>query len=280
MISQTQSGFPLGFYNTNFVYYPLPYRAVGGRWEQHIAGGNINLSALSSASVPYGLYGRLALIAMINLASGEDRFVVFSVYETLKKIKLIKPTGTQLEKFIVQLENWASTAISLRYARPDRIDIFNLFLVEEASISLLKDSEKTAEKSRSAIRFSERGAEFLKTSAFPIPQDAISQIDSAFEFDTLSWLISSIYQIRERKEPCLVPWRRLSAQFNISPKNISRFREQFSKSLFELKAAYYPAARVRRYQEGIEISPSPLLVPERGRALLKMPDFQKIQGGV
>ena len=265
-----KAGIPASFYNTKFVYFPLPTKNIGAVWKQVTPSGSIAM--LSSPSVPFGLFGRLALVALMNLSSGDEKEVIFSPYDILKKIRLAKPTGLQLDKFLKQLVYWASVSITIIYKHPGntRIDTHNLVITEDSSISLIKDTDDKA--TLSGVRFSERGLKFLSMNAFPVPQDAISSIRSAADFDILSWMISSIYQLKEDSQPRFVTWDSIISQFNVSKPNIARFKNDFGATIFDLKSAYYPEAKIVRYHDGISLSPSPLLVPEKN--LVKVPSFK------
>lgn len=262
----------LSFLSNNFIYFPLPYRQVGRYYQKKLAVGTITFS--SSTSIPYGLYARLALVALTNLAyrsQGKD-IVAFSLYKLLFQLRENKPTGIQLDKFEEQLQNWATCLISVQYKDSQKLAISNLLLIEAAEFSLKKHLEKD---SNTLIRFSERGKDFLINSAIPVPSSAIKTITQPFDFDTLMWLISSIYQIQEQDYK-IVKWNHLFAQFNIAPKNSTRFKSQFSETLFTMRQAYYPDAEIYRDPEGIRICKSPLLVKQKDSILI--PDFEP--GGI
>ena len=260
----------LSFYNSNFVCFPLPKRAVGGAYTQSLSFGTLSFSSMTE--VPYGLYARLALISMTNLAFRNQREIIssFTPYGLLNELRDQKPTGIQLEKFAKQLVNWSTTLISLRYEEDSRISIKNLLLVDSAEFRLEKDLEDNMQV---FLSLTSKGRDFLQRASFPMPMDAIRQIANAFDFDTLAWLISSIYQVSKKDEPRLIDWPHLCSQFQITPNNLPRFKASFGTSLFRVKRAFYPEAKVSRCPEGIIVHKSPLLTRERASNVLMLPEL-------
>ena len=238
-----KSGRDLGFYNSSFVCFPLPKQAVGNSYTHELSLGTLSFSSMTE--VPYGLYARLALISMTNLAfrSKESVITSFTLYSLLSGLRYLKPTGKQLERFAHQLENWSSTLISLRYEEESRMSIQNLLLVDSADFRLEKDL------------------------------DALQKITHAFDFDTLAWLISSIYQVSKKDEPRLIAWPHLCNQFHITPNNFPRFKTSFGKSLFRVQQSFYPGAKIYRVPEGIIVDKSPLLTQERKSNVLMLPSL-------
>ncbi len=258
----------LGFYNSSFVCFPLPKRAVGGSYTHELSLGTLSFSSMTD--VPFGLYARLALISMTNLAfRNQDNLISsFTLYGLLNELRAMKPTGKQLEKFANQLENWSTTLISLRYEEETRMSIKNLLLVDSAEFRLEKDLEDNMQV---YLSLTNKGREFLQNASFPMPLDALRMITQSFDFDTLAWLISSVYQVSKKDEPRLIDWPHLCSQFHITPNNLPRFKTNFGTSLFRVKQAFYPEAKVSRCSEGIIVDRSPLLTRERANNVLMLP---------
>lgn len=263
----------LGFYNSNFVYFPLPNRKPSGNsFTKKLSIGDLSFS--SSESVPYGLYARLAIISLTNIAcrnKNQNKVDTFTLFGLLKELKGTKPTGIQLNKFSQQMQNWAATLITLKFDNDERKAFKNLLLIESAMFQ--KENELNSSE-RVFVNFTDAGKEFLISSAFPIPNAAVQSITQAFDFDILTWLISSIYQIRYRADHKTIEWDSLAQQFGISSDHMTRFKAQFCKTLYNLKCAYYPDAKIYRTDEGIIIGNSPLLTEEKNS--LKMPNFQEV----
>lgn len=265
-----KSGRNLGFYNSSFVCFPLPKQAVGNSYTHELSLGALSFSSMTE--VPYGLYARLALISMTNLAfrSKESVITSFTLYSLLSGLRYLKPTGKQLERFAHQLENWSSTLISLRYEEESRMSIQNLLLVDSADFRLEKDLD---DNMHVYLSLTEKGKDFLQKASFPMPLDALQKITHAFDFDTLAWLISSIYQVSKKDEPRLIAWPHLCNQFHITPNNFPRFKTSFGKSLFRVQQSFYPGAKIYRVPEGIIVDKSPLLTQERKSNVLMLPSL-------
>lgn len=254
----------LAYYTTNLVYFPLPYHSVGAFYSQErVQGGSI--SYVSKNGVPYGLYARLAITALTNLAAKADNegIVTFSIYELLKSARANIPNGKQLAKFENQLISWCTTTITISYTTANRKSYENLLLVSAASFGLKKNMAKNSD---SFIKFSAEGKEFLLSTSLPIPLEAVRNINQAFDFDTLAWLITSTFTLRRKgKEYQQVYWSILLKQFSYSRNNSTNFRRSFCEALFRLKQKYYPEARVERSPDGLIIYNSPLLTSRRMR---------------
>lgn len=260
----------LGFFNSNFVYFPLPKKSTGVRFTSDLAIGSLTIT--STTEVPFGLYARLALIAMTNLAfrSKENPVKSFTVYKLLHDLRWYKPSGLQLSKFANQLVNWSTTLITMMYRTEERTSVKNLVLIDSAEFKLEKDLENDMHV---YLQFTDSGRDFLIESAFPIPLEALQKVKCAFDLDTLAWLISSVYQVSKTNTPRLINWENLYEQFAISQKNQSKFKTNFGSSLYEMKLNFYSDARVTRTPEGIQIFPSPLLTKERSSSCLMIPNL-------
>ena len=260
----------LGFYNSSFVCFPLPKQSVGSSYMHELSVGTLSFSSMTE--VPYGLYARLALISMTNLAfrNQEELITSFTLYKLLHELRDLKPTGKQLEKFAKQLENWSTTLISLRYEEESRMSIQNMLLVESADFRLEKDLE---DNMHVYLSLTEKGKDFLQNASFPMPLDALRKITHACDFDTLAWLISSIYQVSKKDEARLIDWQHLCSQFHIKPNNLPRFKTSFGTSLFRVQQSFYPEAKVYRCPEGIIVDKSPLLTKERASNVLMLPSL-------
>lgn len=105
----------LSAYSSNFIYFPLPYHYAGYQYSKVTQNGTLTL--MSTVGVPYGLYARLALVAITRLACKTDKNTIedISLYEMLNAIRGVKPSGVQLDKFEKQLESWATTVINFMY---------------------------------------------------------------------------------------------------------------------------------------------------------------------
>lgn len=266
-MSQSQE---LGFFNSNFVYFPLPKKSTGPRFTYELAIGSLTIT--SSTEVPFGLYARLALIAMTNLAfrSKENPIKSFTTYKLLHDLRWYKPTGPQLVKFANQLINWSTTLITLMYRTEEKSSFRNLVLIDSAEFRLEKDLD---DDMHVYLQFTDSGRDFLIESAFPIPLEALQKVKCAFDLDTLAWLISSVYQVSKANSPRLINWDKLYEQFLISQKNQSKFKSSFGTSLYEMKSNFYSDAKVTRTPEGIQIFPSPLLTKEKSKSCLMIPNL-------
>lgn len=266
-MSQSQE---LGFFNSNFVYFPLPKKSTGPRFTYELAIGSLTIT--SSTEVPFGLYARLALIAMTNLAfrSKENPIKSFTTYKLLHDLRWYKPTGPQLVKFANQLINWSTTLITLMYRTEEKSSFRNLVLIDSAEFRLEKDLD---DDMHVYLQFTDSGRDFLIESAFPIPLEALQKVKCAFDLDTLAWLISSVYQVSKANSPRLINWEKLYEQFLISQKNQSKFKSNFGTSLYEMKSNFYSDAKVTRTPEGIQIFPSPLLTKEKSKSCLMIPNL-------
>lgn len=259
----------LSAYSSNFIYFPLPYHYAGYQYSKVTQNGTLTL--MSTVGVPYGLYARLALVAITKLACMADKNTIedISLYEMLNDLREAKPRGAQLDKFEKQLESWATTVINFMYEDDTWRTYRNLLLIKEGRFALqknLKENEKVQ------ITFSDDGLEFFRSNLIPIPTDAVREIEQSFDFDVLSWLVLTIYQCRE-KNSILTPWQSLYTQFQISPKNYPKFRTNFTETLLEVKKRFYPKAKIHKSREGgLIIENSPLLTDER---TLLMPSFRQ-----
>lgn len=258
----------LGFFNSSFVCFPLPKQTVGNSYCQKLPLGTLSFSSMTE--VPYGLFARLAIIAITNLAfrSSQNTISSFTLYRLLNELRYLKPNGRQLNKFAQQLENWSTTLISVRYEEDTRISISNLLLVDSAEFRLEKDLE---DNMHVFLSLTDKGRSFLQSSSFPMPQEAVQKITHSFDFDTLAWMISSVYQVAKKDEPKLIDWNHLCDQFSVSPNNAPRFKVQFGESLFKVQQAFYPQAKVYRHKEGIFIDRSPLLTREKTDNMIMLP---------
>ncbi len=256
----------LEFYNSNFVYFPLPKQAAGTIYKKKINIGNITL--LSSLQIPYGLYGRLALVAITNLACRNQDLLIsaFTLYDLLRSLKKGHPTSTQLDKFLFQLQNWSSTLVSVDYKDTKKFVIKNLLMIEQAEFQLEKISTR-----KSYIKFTTDGKAFLEGAAFPIPSDAVRDIKTPLDFDILIWLISSMYCIRNTSDFSMISWNCLANQFCIQQNNLARFKYQFATSLMSIQQAYYPTAQLTISANGVFLKNSPLLTKEKNSYFL--PNF-------
>ena len=192
-----------------------------------------------------------------------------SLYEMLNGLRDAKPRGAQLDKFEKQLESWATTVINFMYEDDTWRTYKNLLLIKEGRFALQKNLKKNE---RVQITFSDDGLEFFRSNLIPIPTDAVREIEQSFDFDVLSWLVLTIYQCRE-KDSIITPWQSLYTQFQITPDHRSRFRTNFTETLFEVKKRFYPKAKIHKSREDeLIIENSPLLTDER---TLLMPSFRQ-----
>lgn len=255
----------LSFFTNSFIYFPLPYHRVGHVYAKTLPVGTISMS--SSLNIPYGLYARLALIAITNLAyqSADIEISSFTLYELLRNIRQAHPTGGQLKKFEEQLEAWSTTLITLIYQNENKNSYRNLLIVDSADFKLEKS--RRIEDEKVYIKFTDRGKAFLTETSIPIPAKAVRQIKSTFDFDVLSWLISTVFQIGE-KESHNIAWPQLASQFNVSRQNRPKFKLAFISSVFDIAYAYYPEARLSIDKNGIVVYKSPLLTKQKNDLLL------------
>lgn len=259
----------LSTFNSNFVYFPLPYRTSGKVFSKKTNNGTLSL--VSNEGVPYGLFGRLALIAITKLATSTktEKTHDISVYELLREIKGKKPTGSQLDKFEKQLISWASTMISFRYEDESWKTFKNLLLIKEGRFALQKNLENDETLD---ITFTDEGLSFFRANLIPVPAKAIQEIDQPFKLDILCWLILRVYQCRE-KDYQETSWDDLYLQFKVDKKkNASHFRSSFSKTLHEVRRFFYPEAQLKTSDKGIWVGHSQLLTEEK---TLFLPSFKE-----
>lgn len=126
----------LRFYPTGFCSLPLPLRSVGNRYIRSVTNcGNIDM--ISSKFVPYGMYGRLALIAMTSLAKDTDAVTrttdYDSLYLMLEKLNGKKPTGPQFNKFKNQLLALCTTLVTFNHISTNQRSVSNMILVDKAT---------------------------------------------------------------------------------------------------------------------------------------------------
>lgn len=254
----------LAFFSSNFVYFPLPYHTAGTMYSKDLSYGKVSYT--SSTCVPYGLFARLALTAITNLAYRSDDTSIssFTLYDLLRSLRNKHPTGKQLEKMETQLTAWSTTLITISYSSESRKSYSNLLLIDEADFRLQKNLNKDQ---KVFMKFSDKGKSFLIDTAIPLPQDAVRNIKQAFDFDCLSWLITSLFRLRD-KENQLITWTQLATQFGFNKYNMSNFKKTFSETLFNLQQSYYPKAKVSLCTEGIMLHSSPLLTKQKNDILL------------
>ena len=234
----------LRFYPTGFCSLPLPLRSVGNRYIRSVTNcGTIDM--ISSKFVPYGMYGRLALIAMTSLAKDTDAVTrttdYDSLYLMLEKLNGKKPTGPQFNKFKNQLLALCTTLVTFNHISTNQRSVSNMILVDKATFLSM---EKCGTKEYTGtIRFSETGYKFLNANAMPIPVKALHEIVQPFKFDVLVWLLVSLYPIR-RGQRVMIPWLKLYEQYGVTEEvKKHNFRHTFSMVLDEVAEKYYPDAR-------------------------------------
>lgn len=256
----------LSFYGGDFVHSPLPYHFEGNTYSKRLPYGWISFS--SQAFVPYGLYGRLGLTGITNLAhKAEDSMIVsITLYELLKSLRSSHPTGSQLEKMTKQIEAWCTTLMTISYNSETRNSYNNLLLVDAYEIQLQKNLGKDQ---RAYFRFTDQGKRFLRETSIPIPHEAVRSIKRAFDFDCLAWLITSNFRLAVNdKAEQFVTWEQLADQFGVNKYNLAHFRKSFCEALYSTQQAFYPQARATRFQTGIMLHRSPLLVKNKKDILL------------
>lgn len=256
----------VSYYSSSFVYFPLPMRNCGSVYTKRTSIGSVSYT--SPLFVPYGLYARLALVAITNMAKGaDDRYATSSVYDLLKSVRVNRPTGRQMEKMSSQLTAWTTSLITVSFDSEVRKSYRNLLLCTGGDFRLKKDREKDEAV---CIQFTEEGREFLTTNSFPVPNSAVQDIGNAFDFDCLCWLIASTYQC-QGKPYLFAPWHQIYRQFDVDASHVARFRKDFLSTLSVLKQSYYPEAKVDDWREGIVIYSSPLLTKSKNSYLI--PNF-------
>lgn len=260
----------ISFYSRPFIHNPLPYHKLKGKettYEKKIPSGSITFS--SKDFVPYGLYGRLAIVAMANLAHRTDDSLITSVflYDMVKTLRNSPhPSGLQMEKMKQQIEAWCTTLMTITYKTEAIKSYSNLLLVDAYEIKYQKD---LLENETAYFKFSQRGKNFLLETSIPIPHEAVTTIDKAFSFDCLAWLIISNYRMNMRgEESHFIPWNQLIAQFGVTKYNVSHFKDSFCETLFDVQQEFYKDAKAEREPTGIMLYKSPLLVASKKDILL------------
>lgn len=259
------------YYPSPLCTLPLPYKHQGKVYTTEVRQGG-KLSMLSSTLVPYGLYGRLALIAITSLAYKSDSKTLTSSYESLytllKQLKSDKPTGTQLEKFETQMTAWANTYINISHISNTQKEYHNLLLIETAHFQLKKDSLIQDESTK--LKFTAAGKDFLTTNSIPVPSEIIRDISQPFLFDIFTWAVVSTFSNRN-KDRQYIPWTRLYAQFRIPPNKTYDFREKFHAGLRSVIYSYYPTANIivdKTKSGGVYLEEILPLVPSKENVML------------
>lgn len=255
---------PVSVLPSQFITFPLPYKKAGTVYKKGFGNGSIAL--VSPIYVPYGLYGRYALLSLTNLAClAHSKAAVtvsgFSLYSLLSEYKTSHVSGVQLAMFETQFIAWAQTLITFSSVSAEKKSYKNLLLIDKSNFRLEKNADLLKEEV--SVTFTHSGLEFLIENSVPMPLSAISEIESAFDFDVFCWLVISIFQTHG-KDGIFAPWKQLEKQFGISSSNASRFRRNFSESLSAVRDGFYSQARYIESSEGIAIMQSPLLVRKKG----------------
>ena len=247
------------------ITFPLPYKKKETVFRKGYNNGSLSLS--SSSFVPYGLYGRYALLALTNLAvsaSEKGSRVVrdLSLYKMLQPYKATHVQGRQLELFEQQMMAWSHTLITFSSVSELRRSFKNILLLEESSFFLKKNSDGSEEKA--SLVFNQEGQDFLIGNSVPIPHLAVMQIESAFDFDVFTWLVVSIFATRS-KEVIFVPWAQLEKQFGINPeaRNSAKFHKNFQDSLTAVRNTFDPEAKFTTTYDGVAVFNSPLLTRQK-----------------
>lgn len=254
------------FYPSMFSNIPIPYRKAGTIFSNSVKNGG-RLVLITPTGVPYGLYGRLALIAITTLAyRSNDNLSVSSesLYSILKQLKNEKPTGNQLEKFESQMISWANTTIHASHISNTYKEYKNLLLIEKSGFTLKKNlTDKSTD-----ILFTKQGKEFLTNNTIPLPIDVLKDIEQPLSFDIFTWAVISLFSMKENKQ--FIQWEKLYSQFNISPNKHYDFRHRFNEIMKSMLLQYYPQANIvidKSRLGGVYLVSSQLLVSNQLTAL-------------
>lgn len=268
----------LRYYPSTFSILPLPYREIqlGKNYEKQFPNGG-SISLTSNTMIPFGLFGRLALIALNTLAYKSDsENIVYtdSLFSMLKAIKGISPTGAQLRKFEQQLIAWTNTLVTVSYVTDTSKNYKNLLLIENGEFFL----ERNKLDNSSLIKFTIQGKKFLTTNTVPLPIVMLEEINQPLEFDLFLWLILAIYSC-EADDYEQIAWNKLYMQFGISPTKYYDFRNRVRSILSRIIARYYPDSKVfidKTKNGGIFLAKSSLTVnPELQKEYVSFPLINK-----
>lgn len=226
----------------------------------------MTMMALDEVGLPYGSIPRLVLAWLSTEAvQTRSRRVELgrSLSEFMRQLGMA-PTGGQrgdITRLRNQMNRLFAAAISCSYADEDvGYDGRRSFLIAD-EINLWWDPRRPDDQTlwESTITIGERFYQELVDHPVPLDMRALKELrQSPLALDIYAWLT---YRMHALREPVVIPWAALEAQFGAAYKETRKFRYEFLRRLKEVLVVY-PRARITEVPgHGIHLAPSLTSIP-------------------
>ncbi len=252
------------------VQATLPHRRVAGPvFERKNGAFRLTLMAPPDTGLPYGTVPRLLLAWLTTEAvRTRERELVLgeSMSGFMRELGLV-PTGgrwgsiTRLKDQTTRL--FAST-VSAVYKDGEQTRLLNRSIADEATLWWHPKSPGQAGLWQSTVLLSEPFFREMVERPVPVDMRALKVLKrSPLALDAYVWLT---WRMSYLKQPTVVPWAALAAQFGSDYKVLRQFKAAFLVELRKVLAVY-PDARVNEGEDGLMLTPSRTHVRKAHKAL-------------
>jgi len=226
----------------------------------------MTMMAPPKVGLPYGSLPRLVLAWLSTEAvQTRSRRVELgrSLSEFMRQLGMA-PTGGRwgsITRLRGQMTRLFSTAISCSYADEDvgYDGLRNFSIADE--INLWWDPRRPDDQTlwESTVTLGERFYQELIDHPVPLDMRALKELrQSPLALDIYAWLT---YRMHALREPVVIPWTALEAQFGASYGQTRKFRYEFMRRLKDVLVVY-PRARVTEVPGlGLQLAPSLTSIP-------------------
>jgi hypothetical protein len=204
--------------------------------------------------VPFGSRARLILIYLQSEAlRTQSREIELgrSLNAWLKKMAI--PIGGKTSRDVRdQADRISRCRMSFQITQGNRTGLINQSVLDQA---MFVDDGSTEQPGLfiDTAKLSEGFYEQLKRHPVPVEDSAIRALaNNSLALDIYCWLA---YRLHALKEPKMVTWKALHAQFGRSVERIDHFRRHFRVNL-QLALAVYPEAKLDEGPQGVVLKPS------------------------
>ena len=230
----------------------------------------MTMMAPDAVGLPYGSIPRLVL-AWLSTEAVRTRSrrieLGHSLSEFMRQLDMV-PTGGRwgsITRLRYQMKRLFSTAISCTYDGDDSFGHRGFYITDEINLWWNQSRPDDQTLWESTITLGERFYQELIDHPIPLDMRALRALrQSPLSLDIYAWLT---YRMHVLREPVVIPWAALEAQFGAAYGTTRNFRVKFLQRLKDVLVVY-PRARIAEVPgQGIQIAPSLTSVPSPARRL-------------
>lgn len=252
------------------IFFPLPYRESGKEVVKEVS--NAKMIYSSRAGVPYGKTGRsvMSLLSTYALIQDSRKVELGHVSEVFRKLGLDVTGGKtgSVGRVSEQFNRIFNLDMIVEAKKQDK-DFHGLIakrLVVAEEIELFwseKDKEGIIPLFKNTFTLTQTFFEYLKKHVVEVNLETYLKFQSPRDQDWYAWIVRKMWGVNKSDRVNLISWENLYEQFGpIDRRKKPEFRKDMQEFLLGIVSTVYPELRVRITEEGVQLTPSPLHIPE------------------